>query len=111
VARLPRFSSPLAPERRAYFRALYQWHQAGSGPPVERPEDPLRPYRDGHPRQRRKPISLRVDEYLLELTQEVARQHGLRYQAVIRLWIEEGLRRAIREGGDDPDPSPLVPRS
>jgi hypothetical protein len=54
---------------------------------------------------------LRVDEYLLELTQEVARQHGLRYQGVIRLWIEEGLRRAIQEGAEDPDPSPVVPGS
>ena len=66
-------------------------------------------YRDAHPSRRRKLISLRVDEYLLELTQEVARQHGLRYQAVIR--IAEGLRRAILEGADDPDPSPVVPRS
>jgi hypothetical protein len=52
-----------------------------------------------------------VDEHLLELTKEVARQHGLRYQAVIRLWIEEGLRRGILEGVDDPDPSPVVPRA
>ena len=52
---------------------------------------------------------MRVDEDLLELTQEVARQHGWRYQAVIRLWIEEGLRRAIQEGVEDPDPSPVVP--
>ena len=111
MARLPRFASPLAPERRAYFRALHQWFQKGTGSPVESPDDPLRPYRDAHPRRRRRLISLRVDEYLLELTQEVARQHGLPYQAVIRLWIEEGLRRAIREGVDDPDPSPVVPRA
>ena len=111
MARHPRFASPLAQERRAYFRALQQWFQKGSGPPVESPDDSLRPYRDAHHSRRRRLISLRVDEYLLELTQEVARQHGLRYQAVIRLWIEEGLRRAIREGVDDPDPSPVVPRS
>jgi len=71
----------------------------------------LQPYRDARPSRRRKLISLRVDEYLLELTQEVARQHGLRYQAVIRLWIAEGLRRAILEGAEDPDRSPVVPRS
>ena len=111
MVRFPRFASPLSREQRAYFRGLQQWFQKGSGPPVERPEDPLRPYRDLHPSRRRKLISLRVDEYLLELTQEVARQHDLRYQAVIRLWIEDGLRRAIREGVEDPDPSPVVPRS
>ena len=111
MARLPRFAAPLSREQRAYFRALYKWFQAGSGPALERPDDPLRPYRDAHPGRRRKLISLRVDEYLLELTQEVARQHGLRYQAVLRLWIEEGLRRAIREGVDDPDPCPVVPRA
>ncbi len=54
---------------------------------------------------------MRVDEYLLELTQEVARQHSLRYQPVIRLWIAEGLRRATREGVEDPHSSPVVPRS
>lgn len=111
MARFPRFASPLARERRAYFRALQQWFRTGSGPPVQAPDDPLRPYREAHASRRRKLISLRVDEHLLELTQEVARQHGLRYQAVIRLWIEEGLRRAILEGVDDPDPSPVVPRS
>ena len=111
MARFPRFASPLSREQRAYFRSLQRWFQTGSGPSLERPDDPLRPYRDAHPKRRRKLISLRVDEYLLALTQEVARQHGLRYQAVIRLWVEEGLRRAIREGADDPDPSPVVPRS
>ncbi len=111
MARLPRFASPVARERRAYFRALQQWLRTGTGPPVGRPEDPLQPYRDAHPNRRRKLISLRVDEYLLELTREVARQHDLRYQAVIRLWIAEGLRRAILEGAEDPDPSPVVPRS
>ena len=85
MARLPRFASPVARERRAYFRALQQWFQTGNGRPVQGPEDPLRPYRDAHPGRRRKLISLRVDEYLLELTQEVPRQHGPRYQAVIRL--------------------------
>ena len=111
MARLPRFASPVSRERRAYFRSLQRWFQAGSGPPLERPDDPLRPYRDAHPERRRKLISLRVDEYLLDLTREVARQHGLRYQTVLRLWIEEGLRRAIQEGTEDPDPSPVVPRS
>ncbi len=74
-----------------------------------RPDDPLQLYHDAGPRKRRKLISLRVDEYLLGLTKEVARQHELSYQAVIRLWIEEGLRRAIREGSEDSEPSPVTP--
>lgn len=73
-----------------------------------------RSFLQGFPHQNRLISALTVMELiqgLLELTQEVARQHGLRYQAVIRIWIEEGLRRAIQEGADDPDPSPVVPRS
>jgi hypothetical protein len=111
VAGFPRFASPVAREQREYFRALQRWFQTGTGGPTARPDDPLQPYRDGKPRRRRKAIFLRVDEYLLALTQEVARQHGLRYQAVMRLWIEEGLRRALVEGRDDPEPSPVVPRA
>ena len=111
MASYPRFASPVAREWRIYYRALQQWFQTGAGPAVDRPEDPLRPYRDvtkGKSRRRRKLISLRVDQHLLELTKEIARQHELRYQVVIRLWIEEGIRRAIREGVDDPERSPVV---
>jgi len=110
MAIYPRFASPVPQDWRIYYRALQQWFQKGSGPDVERPEDPLRPYRDAAKgkSRRRKLISLRVDEHLLELTKEVAHQHELRYQVVIRLWIEEGIRRAIREGVDDPDKSPFV---
>ena len=102
----PRFASPVAAEWRAYYRAIQKWFQNGTGPPAERPEDPLRPYRDAKRKRRKKLISLRVDEDLLELAKEVARQHHLRYQAVIRLGIVEGLRRGIREGVEDPERSP-----
>jgi uncharacterized protein (DUF4415 family) len=108
VPNFPRFASPVPQERRNYYRAIQQWFQTGSGPPFERPEDPLRPYRDAKGERRKKLISLRVDQDLLELAKEVARQHELRYQAVLRLWIEEGIRRAIREGVTDPDPSPVA---
>jgi predicted DNA binding CopG/RHH family protein len=74
---------------------------------VDRPLDPLAPYRDAHSERRKKLISIRLDEYLLELTREVARQHQMPYQAVIRQWIQEGLRRVLREAKDDPDPSPV----
>ncbi len=54
---------------------------------------------------------MRVDEDLLSLTKELARQHGLPYQAVIRVWIEEGLRRAIREGNEDSEQRQAPPPS
>ena len=46
MASFPRFASPVAREWRNYYRSIQQWFQKGSGPDVERPEDPLRPYRD-----------------------------------------------------------------
>ena len=110
MAAWPRFASPVPKELRAYYRACQQWYQkhgAAALAPVERPDDPLRPYQDGKIHRRKKLVSIRLDEYLLELTKEVARQHDMPYQAVVRQWVKEGLRRAIREAKDDPDPSPI----
>ena len=73
---------------------------------LARPPMTLRPFRDASGKRRKRPISLRIDEVFLELTKELARQHDLRYQVVIHQWIEEGLRRAIREGVDDPERCP-----
>lgn len=106
MAKFPRFAAPLSPEWRAYFRGIVDYFQLGQGSCPERREDPLQPFRDAKVKPRRRLISIRVDEDLLEITKELARQHGLRSQAVIRLSIQEGLRRAIREGVDDPDPCP-----
>ena len=103
----PRFASPVARDRRSYYRAIVEWFHNGSGPRPERPEDPLQPFRDATERRRKRLISMRVDEDLLDLTKELARQHGLRYQVVFRLWIQEGLRRAIREGVEDPERCPF----
>lgn len=108
MPKYPPLASPVSKERRDYYRAMKNWFQKGTGGLAQRPGDPLQPYRDATTRRRKRLISLRVDEDLLEFTREVARQHGLRYQQVIRLWIEEGLRRAIREGIDDPAPSPVT---
>lgn len=105
----PRFAAPLPKEWRVYFRALEQWIQGCGKLPARRPEDILEPFRDAEGKRSKRLISIRVDEHLLALTKEVARQHDLRYQAVIRLWIEEGLRRAIHEGVEDPDPCPNLP--
>jgi hypothetical protein len=103
MANFPRFAEPEPPEWRAYFAAIRQWFENGSGPPIERPDDPLQPFRDATAKSEKKLISIRVDEDLLHLTKELSRQHGLPYQAVIRAWIEEGLRRSIREGAGDPE--------
>ena len=102
MANFPRFASPEPPEWQAYFSAIRQWYEKGSGPPIKRPDDPLQPFLDATTTTRRRLISIRVDEDLLNLTKELARQHDLPYQAVIRIWIEEGLRRAIREGAGAP---------
>ena len=102
----PRFASPESPEWRGYWRALQAWSRHGAAPPGKPPEDPLRPFRDATGKRPKRPISIRIDEVSLELTKELARQHDLRYQAVIRVWIEEGLRRAIREGIEDPERCP-----
>jgi uncharacterized protein (DUF4415 family) len=108
MPKFPPLASPVAKDRREYYRAARDWFQKGTGAFVEKPADPLQRYLDAHPSRRKKLISIRVDEELLELTREVARQHNLRYQAVIRIWIQEGLRRSIREGPEDPEPSPVV---
>ena len=103
MVNFPRFAPPEPPEWRAYFSSIRQWFENGSGKPIKPPDDPLQPFRDATTTSRKRLISIRVDEDLLNLTKELARQHGLPYQAVIRVWIEEGLRRAIREGAEDPE--------
>jgi len=109
MAKYPRFAAPVPPEWRSYYRWLLErWTQPRSEDRPGRPEDPLEPFRDAKVKHRKRLISIRVDEDLLELTKELARQHGLRYQAVLRLWIQEGLRRAIREGVEDPEPCPFL---
>jgi len=107
MANFPRFASPVPQEWRVYYRAVRQWFQNGSGRP-ERPEDPLQPFRDAKEKRRKKLISFRLDEDLLEFTKELARQYSLRYQVVIRHWIKDGLRRSIQEGTEDPEQCPFL---
>lgn len=94
-----RFGSPWPSETRKYHEAIGEWFRTGSGPVVpDRPPDPLRPYRDARREQPKQPISMRVDTWVLELTKQMARQHRMPYQQIFRIWIQEGLRRALREG-------------
>ena len=62
----------------------------------------LQPFAEAQGRRPKKPISLRVDEWLLDLTKEMARQHRMRYQELIRLFIREGLRKAMGEAAKSP---------
>ena len=101
MANFPPFAHPEPPEWRAYYSAIRRRFENGTGQPIEPPNDPLRAFVDATARSRKRLISIRLDEDLLVLTKELARQHRLPYQAVIRVWIEEGLRRAIREGADE----------
>ena len=44
----------------------------------------------------------------------MAKQHEMAYQAIFRIWIEEGLRRALQEGAQEegalqPDDSKTQP--
>ena len=70
----------------------------------------LEPFRDAWLAQPKKLVSIRLDEWLLLLVKQMAAQTGLRYQEILRGWLEEGLRRAIEEGLDeDPSPDPNDP--
>ena len=101
----PRLGPPQPPEARAWLQSAGEWLQSPSGPPPELP-DPLDHYRKAWGRRPKQPITMRVEGYLLELTREVARQHGMGYQNVIGVWIKEGLRRSLRIGaGQTPKPS------
>jgi len=60
--------------------------------------DVLHPFRmafHGVPRQS---ITIRMDVWMLELAREVARRYSLDYQRVLRMYVEQGLRRAMEEG-------------
>ena len=104
MIKFPKFASPVPKERREYLRELIKLHRGEVFRDFNRPIDPLEPFQDMAPIERKKLISLRVDGYLLELTKEAARQHDMSYQVVIRIWIQEGLRRAILEAPEDSEP-------
>ena len=93
-----RFGSPWPQEKRLYFEAFGNLLRGASGPIPERPSDPLTPFREAWRGQQKKPISLRLDGWIIELTKVMAKQHEMPYQAIFRIWIEEGLRRALQEG-------------
>ena len=59
------------------------------------------PFREAWHGRRKQPISLRLDGWIIELTKRMAQQHEMPYQAILRIWIEEGLRRAVLEGAEE----------
>ena len=107
-----RFGSPWSGAEREHEEALEQWFQSGCGGPAPQRARPdvLEPFRDAWLAQPKKLVSIRLDEWLLLLVKQMAAQTGLRYQEILRGWLEEGLRRAIEEGLDeDPSPDPNDP--
>jgi hypothetical protein len=93
------------PEFRLYYAALAEWGKDMAGPLPVPPQDPVAPYRLAWKSERKIPISLRLETWQLRLAREMARQHQLPYQRLLRLLIEDGLRRALAEGqavGDGP---------
>lgn len=95
-----RFGSPWAGDTRQHEEALERWLRDGcrGEPPRRRREDVLEPFRDAWIAQPKKMISIRMDEWLLALVKQMAVQVGMPYQEILRLWMEEGLRRAVEEG-------------
>jgi len=103
----PRFGSPVPPQFRCYYEALTEWGKHMAGPIPVAPHDPVQPYRLAWKGKRKIPISLRLETWQLHLAKEMARQHELPYQRLLRLLIEDGLRRALaegEEGGDGSEP-------
>jgi hypothetical protein len=94
----PAFGSVVPPERRKYLEALDHCVRNPRGPLPARPWDPLYAYRETFGRRRKKPISVRIDAWVLDLIKAMADQHGMGYQTVLRMLAEEGLSRAMREG-------------
>ena len=96
---MPQFGSPWSPEKRAYLEGLKPWFD-GEGPPPLRPDDPLKPYRDAASDEPKTLISMRVEGWLLKLVKEMGKQHEMPYQQLLRIWMHEGLGRAILEGDE-----------
>ncbi len=108
-----RFGSPWAPEWRDYFRELDDWFFGGRGGSApEGPLDVLEPFRQawGHPPPPKRLVSIRVDEWLLALVKEMGRQVGMPYQEIVRIWMEDGMRRALTDGLREPEPTSLRSR-
>ena len=95
-SKLP-LASPLAKEQGSHRQAVEDW-LAGKGPRPAQQTDAIRALQMAFHGTAKRLVSLRLDEWIIALTKEVARQHDLRYQGVLRQWIIQGLRRAIDEG-------------
>lgn len=100
-----RFGSPWPPEKQRYIEALGNLLR-GSGDFIpKRPPDPLTSFRETWYGRKKQPISLRLDGWIIELTKMMAKQHEIPYQTILRIWIEEGLRRAVQDGIQEEEPS------
>lgn len=94
--RIP-LASPVDAGDLARFREVMAWLEGKGGRPRAE-ADPLDPFRLALPSSSRKLISIRIDPWMLQLAKAVAKRHHLDYQHVLRLWIEQGIRRSVVEG-------------
>lgn len=83
-------ASPVDPATEERLRASLAFLTGQGGPPTP---DVLEAFRRG--RRSRKLISIRIDVWMLDLTKAVAKRHRMGYQHVVRMWIEQGLRRSV----------------
>ena len=94
-----RFGSALSREVRDYNEAVDDWWCGRRpGPAPAAPFDLLEPFREAWGYQPKKPISLRVDQWLLALVKEMAVKTQTPYQEIFRIWLEDGMRRALKDG-------------
>ncbi len=91
------FGPPWTQEQREYYAGLQRLLD-GSGAPPSRPADPLMPYREAAAQEPKKLISRRLEGWFLDLVKEMAAQQEMPYQQIIRIWMHQGLRRALLEG-------------
>jgi hypothetical protein len=94
---VPRFGSPWSPEEQKWFEHVKAALESGGFPPAP-PHDPLQPYHKAAREQRKRAVCIRLEPWLIDLVKAMARQHEMPYQQILRLWMYEGLRRALREG-------------
>ena len=106
-----RFASPYPPGSRSYLDAAMKWLSTGEGPPPQPPDDPLKPLKDTGGRKAKRLIGIRVPGWLVDLTKEMARQHQTHYQEIFRLWLEQGLARALGLGGRESGRGARRPRA
>ncbi len=95
-------SLPLGPpwtELRARRLKQAEEFLLGKGPRPQHESDLLDVFRYATLQRKRKiAVSLRMDEWVIGITKAISKKHGVGYLHCYKLWIEDGIRRALEEG-------------